>query len=124
VTKEQTNKPSWDDAPEWAQWLAQDENGYWYWHKECPTAGTQLWASGSTIYKHAAVFSDWKDSLEQRPAPPEPELEPCPFCGGPPVMKRVAHPELRCHVECDRCGATSDKKASEALAAFVWNNRT
>lgn len=25
-------KPSWDDAPEWAQYLAMDEGGCWYWH--------------------------------------------------------------------------------------------
>lgn len=31
-------KPSWDDAPEWAQWLAMDEGGCWYWH-----AGQPFW---------------------------------------------------------------------------------
>ena len=25
------NRPSWDDAPEWAEWLAQDESGEWFW---------------------------------------------------------------------------------------------
>lgn len=23
------NKPDWKDAPEWANWLAQDESGFW-----------------------------------------------------------------------------------------------
>lgn len=24
-------KPSWDDAPEWAQWLSMDGDGLWSW---------------------------------------------------------------------------------------------
>lgn len=27
-------KPSWDYAPEWAQWLGQDHCRHWYWY-EC-----------------------------------------------------------------------------------------
>ena len=30
------NKPSWNDAPEWANWLAQDRNGQWFWHENIP----------------------------------------------------------------------------------------
>ena len=29
------DNPSWDDAPDWAMWLAQDSNGEWNWF-ECP----------------------------------------------------------------------------------------
>lgn len=29
-------KPSWDDAPEWAQWLAMDGDGLWYWFEDRP----------------------------------------------------------------------------------------
>jgi len=29
-------KPEWKDAPKWANWLAQDANGDWYWYKEKP----------------------------------------------------------------------------------------
>lgn len=25
------NKPDWKDAPEWANWLAQDGEGQWIW---------------------------------------------------------------------------------------------
>ncbi len=29
-------KPSWDDAPEWAEWLAMDSDGGWYFHEVEP----------------------------------------------------------------------------------------
>lgn len=29
-------KPSWDDAPEWANWLAMDGDGEWIWYKDEP----------------------------------------------------------------------------------------
>ena len=28
---ENNNTPEWNQAPEWANWLAQDADGYWYW---------------------------------------------------------------------------------------------
>lgn len=33
-------KPDWKDAPEWAEWLAMDQGGSWYWH-----AGQPFWDS-------------------------------------------------------------------------------
>lgn len=30
-------KPDWKDAPEWAQWLAMDADGAWYWYEKHPT---------------------------------------------------------------------------------------
>lgn len=29
-------KPSWDDAPDWASWLAMDEDGIWHWYATEP----------------------------------------------------------------------------------------
>ena len=29
-------KPSWKDAPEWAQWLAMDKAGNWFWFQREP----------------------------------------------------------------------------------------
>ena len=29
-------KPSWDDAPEWANWLAMDKDGCWWWYEKEP----------------------------------------------------------------------------------------
>lgn len=30
------SKPSWDDAPEWANWLAMDADGTWFWFEDEP----------------------------------------------------------------------------------------
>lgn len=72
------NKPSWADAPEWANWLAQDEEidvkgvgGGWFWYERCPTPRTAWDADdGLTVFSgaHGAVLGDWRDTLERRPA--------------------------------------------------------
>ena len=31
-------KPDWKDAPEWANYLAMDEDGYWCWYLRKPIA--------------------------------------------------------------------------------------
>lgn len=30
------DKPSWDNAPEWAKYLAMDEDGSWFWYQYQP----------------------------------------------------------------------------------------
>jgi hypothetical protein len=30
------NKPSWSDAPKWANYLAMDGDGRWYWYEREP----------------------------------------------------------------------------------------
>ena len=61
-------KPDWKDAPEWANWLAKDEQDDWCWYEiePIPDVGGWWWSSGSHQYcdLHA---DDWKDSLEKRP---------------------------------------------------------
>lgn len=67
-------KPDWGtaNAPEWAMWLAQDANGYWFWYSERPYLGKDGWylrkyskfsLATSQLYK----AKQWKKSLEQRP---------------------------------------------------------
>jgi hypothetical protein len=34
--------PSWDDAPDWAQWLAQDQKGTWWWFRDEPAPDFDL----------------------------------------------------------------------------------
>lgn len=72
------NKPGWDDAPEWAGWLAQDSDGRWFWSEkspqrfdhspdnewDCSVSGKFLWATNEGV-----CFTDWRESLEHRPEP-------------------------------------------------------
>lgn len=73
----ESGKPPWKDAPEWAQWLAQNADGDWYWYADKPRifVTTSRWAS-SRRWKHG--WSDiagigkpdpnWRATIEQRPA--------------------------------------------------------
>lgn len=36
-------KPDWKDAPEWAQWLAMDEDRVWWWFENKPDAKWTVW---------------------------------------------------------------------------------
>lgn len=69
-----TGMPEWSEAPEWAQWLAQDLNGHWYWyshelHKEMTT-----WDGDYINHRHTdapmTVLGDWRDTLKERPIDP------------------------------------------------------
>ena len=65
MTATYIEKPNWNSAPEWANYLAQDENGDWYWYEDQPEAGYNQWYTRSGRSREAAV--DWKTSLETRP---------------------------------------------------------
>lgn len=65
-------KPSWSDAPEWANWLAQNPWGGWRWFEGRPSPldgfgwrpyGGRAMVVGITT----PVNGDWKDTLEARP---------------------------------------------------------
>ena len=61
------NKPSWDDAPEWANYLAIDESGVWYWYSDAPIWSDDRWITG-TLYEVAeAVPVEAEQTLEARP---------------------------------------------------------
>ena len=67
------NKPSWGDAPEWAEWVVQHGTGFWCWgNGEAKQASNDIWYSvlGKTKWTgHAGdVLGDWRDTLEKRPA--------------------------------------------------------
>jgi hypothetical protein len=38
-------KPDWKDAPEWAQWLAMDPDGSWWWFEHEPIVEFDEWIS-------------------------------------------------------------------------------
>jgi hypothetical protein len=77
-----SGKPSWDNAPEWAKWLAQSADGIWDWFetkpkaynfglyvkgtfmcagkgkKECATKGTHILTRPN---------KEWRKTIEKRP---------------------------------------------------------
>ena len=64
------NKPSWKkDAPDWAEWLAQDEDGEWKWLAGLPGKYVDCWTAVKIkgCCKGIAL-GDWWDTLEKRPA--------------------------------------------------------
>lgn len=62
-------KPDWKDAPEWAQWLAQDSSGAWYWYERKPFALGTVWVDDGGRSASAIKFSrEWESTIEQRPA--------------------------------------------------------
>ncbi len=68
-------KPDWKDAPEWAEWLAMDEDGEWFWFKSRPRLNKQgnVWFTDDNDYKYAGKNDlHHRDSLEQRPENPHP----------------------------------------------------
>ena len=76
-TQPQQLKPSWDDAPDWANWLAQDFNGSWNWFEEKPEIVSSISTKFKTTKLTVACFdnTNWQQTLEQRPTPPAPKVE-------------------------------------------------
>ena len=72
------SKPDWKDAPEWAQWLAQDEIGpddishYWVWFERKPEKMSNGWIDRNLggrwlETRDLATHEDWKNTLDKRP---------------------------------------------------------
>lgn len=61
------NKPSWDDAPEWANYLAENGNSFWYWHQNKPEKNTydKEWLNSGR--SQIACDKNWENTLEKRP---------------------------------------------------------
>ena len=64
--------PSWADAPEGAQWVAQDMDGAWYWHRKKPRCANGIWVSLGLycdFAKKGEPNPNWGNTLQQRPKP-------------------------------------------------------
>ena len=68
------NKPGWSKAPEWAQWLAQDEDGSWCFYKVRPSMDCDIWGEEARHDEYVEACNgclpagrDWRQTLEQRP---------------------------------------------------------
>lgn len=72
------NKPSWEDAPEWAVCIVQDRLGNWYFCSDTPNNDGGEWSDEyvrkSLIANGGVVLGDWRDTLEKRPE--QAEFEP------------------------------------------------
>jgi hypothetical protein len=61
------SKPNWDDAPEWANWVALSSDGIWTWFENKPRKdreGDYLQVPTSSRWESA---SERVEMLEQRP---------------------------------------------------------
>lgn len=62
-------KPKWEDAPEWAEYLAMDGDGAWCWYENEPEP--YFYAEGgwnpNGKYQTALVNKNWQNTLEKRP---------------------------------------------------------
>ena len=68
-------KPNWADAPEWANWLAQDENANWTWYETEPKVGMGYFATNDRCDNIKLKNPNWKQSLQHRPKPPVTSIE-------------------------------------------------
>ena len=60
-------KPDWKDAPEWANYLAMDAGGAWYWHEKKPKVEDEEWC-GKGGWELADLDEGyWEKSLEKKP---------------------------------------------------------
>jgi len=63
--------PEWEHAPDWANWLAMDPKGGWWWSEAQPEARSAWWhnAWGKRISQAGMTpgRSNWTETLEQRP---------------------------------------------------------
>lgn len=60
----------WSKAPEWANYVAMDKNGDWYWHEKKPSINGNWW--GYSGNQELAFSLHWNSSLVERsPSPAE-----------------------------------------------------
>jgi len=60
------NKPDWKDAPDWANYLAQDISGGWWWYQKKPRLMDDSWGFGNQ-HERANIITTWRETLESRP---------------------------------------------------------
>lgn len=69
------SKPDWKDAPEWAQWVACDCTGQWWWFSVKPIALNWIWdiedlnglVDCPDVGYPVQRNKNWRETLERRP---------------------------------------------------------
>ena len=70
--KSQQFQPDWDNAPSWANWLAQDENYEPFYYENEPFKVKKMWTALGN--KERCFNKAWQQTLQQRPKP-TPQVE-------------------------------------------------
>lgn len=70
-------RPNWNDAPEWARFVAMDADGQWSWYENRPYPETDLGSDEFTLWdaddgriqpiSSGLRFDGWENSLQERP---------------------------------------------------------
>lgn len=60
-------KPNWDDAPEWANYVAMDEDGEWFWFENEPKVQMRGWWAEGRYRLACFALENWEETLEKRP---------------------------------------------------------
>lgn len=62
------DKPDWKGAPQWASYLAMNENGDWFWYEHSPIARFGIWWKHREGRKELAQYGPkrWDETLEER----------------------------------------------------------
>lgn len=61
------NKPQWVNAPEWAEYLAMDEDGEWYWYEFEPYQMLDCWANSGRMQFAGSQEVSWIQTKERHP---------------------------------------------------------
>jgi hypothetical protein len=64
------DKPEWKDAPNYAEYLAQNYDGSWYWYSRKPINRNQKWEKQISSHESSEPsikIKDWKNTIESRP---------------------------------------------------------
>jgi len=74
TSKDLAGPPDWRDAPDEWNWLAQDEDGKWYWYAVPPQLGVAggVWRSPRRAQQFAGQGernAKWHESCRKREAP-------------------------------------------------------
>lgn len=63
-------KPDWKDAPEWANWLAEDSNNGWFWYEFKPEKEEFCYNHDGPGRSQMAIKGEFNGVLENRPNSP------------------------------------------------------
>ena len=57
----------WSKAPDWAQFVAMDSRGLWYWYEKEPRRGKKIWVEDDGMIQSAGESEYWQNTLQRRP---------------------------------------------------------